>query len=92
MPLNGTKIRELSEHALSVLGRVTTSPEPTSSVNPGVVRRLRDEGLAEIVSLPSPYASHKGKRVPHLKATDAGRQRLEAGRRAQRVVDGRKPV
>jgi hypothetical protein len=46
----------------------------------------------EIVSLPSPYASHKGKPVPHLKVTDAGRRRHEAGRQAQPVVDGRKPV
>lgn len=80
MPLNGTKIHPLSEHAFSVLGSATKAPIPCNQVNPGVIRRLMDEGLAETVNLPSPYATHKGKHISHLKATEAGRERFANGR------------
>lgn len=80
MPLNGTKIHPLSEHALSVLGSIATDPKPCSQINPGVIRRLLDEGLAETVDLPSPYATHKGRSILHLKATEAGRVRFAKGR------------
>ena len=80
MPLNGTNIHPLTEHAFSVLGSITTTPRPCNQVNPGVIRRLMDEGLAETVNLPSPYATHKGKPILHLKATEAGRERFAKGR------------
>lgn len=80
MPLNGTKTHPLSEHAFSVLGSIAGSPTPCAQINPGVVRRLMDEELAEVVHLPSPYATHKGKPLAHLKATDKGRQRHAQGR------------
>lgn len=49
---------------------------PTQAINPGIVNRLLRESLADIVQMPSPYPSHKGKFIPFLRATDAGMSRL----------------
>jgi hypothetical protein len=79
MPLNGTKIHPLSAHAKSTLDSIARSPRPSQEVNPGVVRRLTDESLVEVVRLPSPYKKHKGEKIAHLQITDAGRQELAKG-------------
>lgn len=74
-PLNGTKTHPLTDHALGVLRSLERSPSPTQTINAGVVNRLQREALAEIVDLPSPYASHKGKKIKFLQITEAGRAR-----------------
>jgi hypothetical protein len=74
----------LSAYELAELSHVARNPTPTCSLSPRVVDRLTRQGLAEVVSLPSPFRSHNGRRIPHLKATEAGRVRAglsaEAGR------------
>ena len=77
-PLNGTKTHPLSAHAIAELRNIARSPEPTVGVNPGVINRLMRENLVEIVLLPSPFKTHKGRPANHLKITDAGRERLAA--------------
>jgi hypothetical protein len=77
-PLHGEKTHPLSEHALAELRGLMLAPEPTCGINPGVVNRLRREDLARIVELPSPFPTHKGRKIAHLEITDAGRARLAA--------------
>ena len=79
MPLNGSKIHPPSAHALGELRRIVQATIPQQSVNAGVNSRLHDEQLVETIQLPSPYAIHKGKNIPHLKATEAGIARAAAG-------------
>lgn len=57
--------KPLSPHALGALARLGRRPLPCSEINPGVADRLMREGLIEQVELPSPFASHKGKRIGH---------------------------
>lgn len=72
-PLNGTRTRALSAHALDKLRSIARSPVPRCEVNPGVVNRLLREALVETVNLPSPFKTHKGADAEHLRITDAGR-------------------
>jgi hypothetical protein len=74
-PLNGTKTHPLTESALSALRRIVQGPTPTQEINPGVVNRLLRESLVEFVELPSPYKTHKGRKISHVKATPAGAER-----------------
>lgn len=74
-PLNGTQTHPLTPHALGVLKSLVRNPAPKQMINPGVVNRLQREALAEIVDLPSPYASHKGEKIKFLQITEAGRVR-----------------
>lgn len=76
MPLNGSKNHPLSKHAFRALRLILSSPVPTQEINPGVVRRLIDGRLADIVNLPSPYKTHKGKLIAHLDITEAGKSEL----------------
>lgn len=76
-PLNGTKIHPLSEHALGELRSLLRAPRPRQQINAGVTARLESEGLIETVSLPSPYATHKGAKITFSQITVAGRARLE---------------
>lgn len=76
MPLNGTQIHPLSDHALGVLKMLLHKNMPAQEINPGVVQRLKDEGLIELVAAPSPYKKHsKFIKVNYAKITDAGRLR-----------------
>lgn len=75
-PLNGTKTHPLSEHARNELADIAIRPVPRQSVNPGVVDRLMREGLVAEVMLMSPFKTHKGRSIPHLMVTSAGRERL----------------
>lgn len=74
-PLNGRKLHPLSRHAIQVLHDL---PLPAQEVNPGVVRRLMAERLAEIAQRRSPYAKHNDGNCDHLVRTEAGRAALEA--------------
>lgn len=66
-PLNGEKTHPLSPFAQSVLISLRSGPIPRSDLNPGIVDRLLREGCTEIADLPSPYRTHKGKLIPHLR-------------------------
>lgn len=73
-PLNGERTHPLTAHARANLALIRTTPKPKHSFNPGVVDRLtrQPNPLAEVVSLVSPYPSHRGKKIPHLRITAAG--------------------
>lgn len=64
--------RPLSEHAITELGSLSCGPLPTSTVNPGVVRRLTLDGLAAIEERRSPFKTHRGRNVSHLVITPEG--------------------
>lgn len=68
---------EISEHSMGCLRDIEHEPKPSNYFNPGVVNLLVvTRELAEIVLLPSPYKTHKGKRIPHLQILPAGRRLL----------------
>jgi hypothetical protein len=75
-PLNGIQTHPLTEHALEILRRVQDSPMPAQEINPGVSNRLLREELIEIVQLPSPYKTHKGKKIAFAQITESGKERL----------------
>lgn len=75
-PLNGTRTHPLSAHAIDVLRTLARTPRPRQEINPGVVSRFEREALVEIVGLPSPYRTHHGRPIDHLRLTDAGRDTL----------------
>lgn len=68
----------ISDYSRDVLSSVSRAPVPSLSVNPGVHAKLVREGLVETVDLVSPFASHKGKRICHLRITAAGEAELKA--------------
>ena len=74
-PLNGTKTHPLSKAARHVLWQLTFGPMPLQEINPGVQNRFErhEVPLIEVVDLPSPYKSHKGRDIKHARITDAGR-------------------
>lgn len=72
-PLNGEKTHPLSRHAQDVLGRLEAGPLPRQEINPGVANRLLRGELVEEVMLPSPYKTHCGRDIPHLRITGAGK-------------------
>lgn len=75
-PLNGTKTHPLTPASLTALSELAKKPMPRQEFNPGVANRLLRDALVESVDLPSPYATHKGRRIEHLRATAAGVDRL----------------
>lgn len=66
-PLHGEKTHPLSPSALAVVEELRSGPMARSGMNPGVVDRLLREGCVEVVELPSPYRTHRGKLIPHLR-------------------------
>lgn len=66
-PLNGKKTHPLSAAAKAVIESLRAAPIPCASLNPGIINRLRREGIVETVDLPSPFKTHKGKAIPHLR-------------------------
>lgn len=82
-PLNGRHTHPLTAHARSELARLRIAPIPRQEFNPGVANRLERGRLAEIVMLPSPYKTHKGKRLAHLQITAAGRAELDQPQRRE---------
>lgn len=77
-PLNGSKTRPLTEVALLTLRDLATTPRPRQAINPGLANRLLRESLVEAVGLPSPYMSHKGRNIEHLRASEIGIAKLVA--------------
>ncbi len=75
-PLNGQKTHPLSSAGFATLRSLRHRLIPTQEVNPGLVNRLMRDNLVEIVEHPSPYATHRGKSISHLRITEAGRQRV----------------
>ncbi|MEY2632351.1 MAG: Caulobacter phage CcrBL9 [Pseudomonadota bacterium] len=73
-PLRGEKMHPLSAHALAELRDLANKPCPRQAVNPGVADRLLREALVESVTLPSPFKTHAGRPIEHLRITDAGRE------------------
>lgn len=73
-PLNGEVTHPLTEYARGKLEELRAGPKPSRNYNPGLVNRLTREPdpLATIVSLPSPFPSNKGGKIPHLQITAAG--------------------
>jgi hypothetical protein len=72
LPLNGTKTHPLSDHARVKLQLIADCPIPRQSVNPGVANRLLREGLVISTMLPSPFKTHKGQKIEHLRITEKG--------------------
>lgn len=71
-PLNGAKTHPLTKHAIGVLVGLLGGPAPRNQINPGAANRLLRGRLVESVQIPSPFASHKGQGIEHLRLTDAG--------------------
>lgn len=65
-PNHGTKTHPLSPKALEALERLKGGPLPTQQLNNGLVDRLLREGC-ELVYLPSPYRTHNGKLIQHIR-------------------------
>lgn len=70
-PLNGKKTHPLSAAAQAAIEALRTAPIPCTSLNPGIIDRLRREGIVETVDLPSPFKTHKGRAIPHLRLVAA---------------------
>lgn len=68
--------RPLTTFARGVLCQIADKPVPSSAVNPGVVDRLLRGQLVEEVQLPSPYITHGGKSINHLRITNTGRAEI----------------
>jgi hypothetical protein len=66
---------DLSDHAFDCLKSIFYKGRPTQEFNPGVCGKLINEGLATVEMLPSPYATHKGKKINFLVITSAGKVR-----------------
>lgn len=62
----------ISKHSLTVLRTLWAGPVPRNTVNPGVSGMLIRKGLVESVQLVSPYVTHRGRKIEHLRITDAG--------------------
>jgi len=45
-------------------------------MNPGVTTKLLNEGLVELVMMPSPFKTHAGRDIDHMRITAAGRRAL----------------
>ena len=85
-PLNGTKTHPLSDVAKATIVCLNHGPIPYSQINAGVIDRLMREYLVETVMLPSPFITHRGKSIRHIKLTDAGRALLQNGVMATRTI------
>lgn len=66
----------LSKHACGVLRTLLNGPIFSLKINPGVIHKIVDEGLAEHIKIPSTYKIDLGRQRNALKITDAGRARI----------------
>jgi hypothetical protein len=64
--------KPLSAHAIGELRDICSAPVPTLAVNSGVCAKLIAHGVAKVELRPSPFPTHKGRRIEHLVATPAG--------------------
>jgi hypothetical protein len=74
----------LSRHALKCLREIKANPAPMSSATCGAVRMLLQEGLIEVVEVPSPFPADNGKKIKRLAITAAGLYGLKHGNAAPR--------
>lgn len=75
-PLNGEKTHPLSDYAIIKLREIAVSPVPRSALNPGLVNILLMEGLVTTVVMVSPFKTHKGRAIDHLRITDVGNRAI----------------
>lgn len=68
-PLNGTKTHPLKEASIAALRELLNGPIVRYAINPGVINRLRREGLIEESVSPS-------RGSVFYRITEAGRKRL----------------
>jgi len=59
--------KPLSPHALLELEALADGPVPRAAMNPGVVSALLRRELVELVLLGSPYVTHKGAKIEHVR-------------------------
>lgn len=69
----------LLDRRLSALRSIGRAPFPRQGVKPDVADYLIGRAFVREVMLPSPYPSHRGRPMPHLEITEAGRGALEPG-------------
>lgn len=76
-------LKPLSPKALDALAYLCGGPRPVQQFNPGLRDRFAREAPAvvELVEEASPYASHKGKPIPHYRLTSEGMATLRAAGR-----------
>ncbi len=79
-PLHDARTRPLSAHAQAALKAMLDRPVPRQELNPGLAGRLLRETLVESCLLPSPYRTHAGKKIEHLRITQAGISAMIYGR------------
>lgn len=77
IPLHGTKTHPLTGHGLAELKRLAKGPVPRQEINPGCANRLLRGKLATVAMLPSPYKTHKGRKLDHLQITTNGQHYLD---------------
>lgn len=73
-PLNGEKTHALSEYAMLKLREIAVRPCPRSALNPGVVNRLLMDNLVTLIVMRSPFKTHHGKEIDHLRITEEGKR------------------
>jgi hypothetical protein len=74
-------MRPLTEAALDDLALIAKAPIPRQQINPANANRLSRDTLVETVRLPSPYQTHHGNNIDHLRITTAGTAALAAAGR-----------
>ena len=84
-PLNGEKTHPLTPHSIAALVDLSHGPKPRQELNPGVANRLLRGELVEVVALPSPYKTHRGARIEHLRLTKAGHDAALASHKTPNV-------
>lgn len=66
----------LTDAEKAMLERIVAAPVPVLEVNMHIRDRLWHERLVDYVDLKSPFKSHAGREIPHLKAMPAARAKL----------------
>ena len=77
LPLNGKETKKLTKIAIETLKRLKYRPLPCQELNPGLLNRLIRGNLIDIVKLPSPYKTHKGRVIDHCRLNNFGFELLE---------------
>jgi hypothetical protein len=72
-PLDGTRRTPLKPPSIEALRRIAQEPTPRTEFNPGVSNLLTTWRYVESVEMPSPYITHKGKKIEFLQISEAGK-------------------
>lgn len=71
----------LSQFAVAALkGLRASGPRPAQEINPGVCRRLYDDGLVVFEMRPSPYPTGQGRPISFMRLTAEGLREAERER------------